>query len=111
MIQIKSPAIKGNKSPLATWANFMISIDLNPIEENTIPKPKTNIQTNLNFMESMDDFQPKQPVVTYAAANGAVMALVIPAENKPTAKIYLENSPNNGSKPKAKSAALFMCSF
>ena len=89
----------------------MISMDLNPIEENIIPNPKTNIQTILNFIVFMDDFQPKHPVVTYAAAKGAVMALVMPAENKPTANIYLEKLPNNGSKPKAKSAALFICSF
>ena len=64
IIKIKNPAIKGNKSPLATWANFIISMDLKPIEENKTPKPKINIHTNLNLNERNPIFQPKHPLAT-----------------------------------------------
>lgn len=75
----------GNNKPFVICANLIISIDLNPTDENKTPNPKINIQTALNCFDFMLVGQPKHPVATKAAAKGAVMALVIPAANKPIA--------------------------
>ena len=86
-------------------------MDFNPEEEDNTPINKMEIHTNLNLTSFTLTVQPMQPETTYAAASGAVIALVIPAENNPIAKIYLELTPNKGSIPFAKSAALSILSI
>ena len=55
-------------------------------------------------------FQFKIPLKANAAAKGAVIAEEIPAANSPIAINILAQSPNNGCKDGAKSAALCSCS-
>ena len=57
-------AIIGNKIPLLTWANFIISIGLKPIDENKTPVIKIIIHTALNLGDFKSDFPPKQFVNT-----------------------------------------------
>ena len=71
-------------------------MDLIPEEEEITPAKSTKTHTILNLELVIFVDHPRHPHATKAAAKGAVIALVIPAANKPSAKKYFENLPNNG---------------
>ena len=67
---------------------------------------------DLGLLKWWNDFKfddtPKQLHITKAAARGAVIVLVIPAEKRPIAIKYFAKIPNIGSKPIARSPALLI---
>ena len=81
---------------------------LNPTEENITPVNNTSIHTAINLLDFKLKSQSKQPLATYAAANGAVIADEIPAANNPILKKYFAKLPKSGSILFAKSAALLI---
>src|SRR3990167_7733587 len=60
----KNNAIIGNRKPLATCANFIISIGLNCKDENTTPNSNIKNHTILNLLLFKFAFQPKQLFAT-----------------------------------------------
>ena len=68
-------------------------MELIPKEDEITPITKTIIDINLKKTDFLSDLNPKHPHKTYAAAKGAVIELVNPAENKPKAIISLEKFP------------------
>tara|TARA_B100001287_G_scaffold161513_1_gene135788 strand:+ start:2763 stop:3074 length:312 start_codon:yes stop_codon:yes gene_type:complete len=89
----KKTTTNGRSIPFVTCANFIISIGLNPIDEKITPIRRTITAIILNSLDLRFIEKPKHPQTTYAAAIGAVIELVKPAEINPIATIYFEKSP------------------
>ena len=101
----KKITINGRSIPLVTCANLIISIGLIPIDEKITPIRRTITAIILNRIDLRFVEKPKHPQTTYAAAIGAVIELVKPADSNPMAITYFEKLPYRGSRLLAKSTA------
>ena len=89
----KKTTINGRSIPFVTCANLIISIGLIPIDEKITPIRRTITAIILNKLDLRFVEKPKQPQTTYAAAIGAVIELVKPADSNPIAITYFEKLP------------------
>lgn len=76
----------GSSNPFAACANIITATGSSPSEATNAPKAKIVMATVLKRVLLISLDQPSMPHTAYAPANGAVIALVNPAANKPIAK-------------------------
>ena len=106
MTASRQPASTGSRQALTAWAARMTAIGRRSAHASPVPISTTAPHTSRNFHARVSAGQPSVSATAYAAASGAVMALVSPAANNPIAKSSRACRPASGSSWAAMSAAL-----